>query len=160
MWLKNKKKGKWNHICCTVASQIQTQRWVCGEGRKSHEMDIFFFSLLFFSLFYEHIFLFHFYAALLTNGMGDMDPKHLPLPSKTKWKLDEVGRAYWEPESLARKQPRKPSTILWHRWHLEAQVPLPSPPPPQIFLSLLWKVGANPCTRRQWIFAVGKCFWG
>lgn len=77
-----KKKENGSTFICTLASQIQAQRWVCRVGRKNCQMDIFFTPLLpHLCLFYIHIFLFHIHAALLTNGMGDKDPEHMLLPS-------------------------------------------------------------------------------
>lgn len=80
-------------------------------------------------------------------------------PAKCNGKWMEWG-ACWEPK--CQESHLWPSTISWHMWYFRSELHKPhNPSPPALdFLSLLWMVGANPCNRMQWRFAVGKLFWG
>lgn len=83
MWLKNKKKIKVEAHLFAVSPLRSKLRGGSVEWVEGITGWISIFSPLFLHLclFYIHIFLFHVYAILLTNGMGDKDPKHMLLPS-------------------------------------------------------------------------------
>lgn len=157
MRLKNKKNENGSTFICTLISQIQAQRWAGRVGRKNCWMDIFFpssSSPLFVLYAYFSTSMHYYWLMEWVTRIQSI----CCCPAQYNGKWMEWG-ACWEPE--CQESHLWPFPISWHIWYSRSELRKPhnpSPPARFFFLFCGW-LGANPCNRMQWRFAVGKLSW-